>query len=169
MNLLLVISCVILIILSVYGYKKGLVRALLPIISGLLWLVFLYLLRDWLFSFLFQWTFFQGEHILARVVVILLFYFAGVFALKWVLGMLNFITKLPLIHGVNKLAGAAVGLMEGFLAVWLLLYIIQTGNGILFGIDFMPMISENRFLDFLFQHNLIGHLMTTLFGGWIGL
>ena len=123
MNLLLVISCVILIILSVYGYKKGLVRALLPIISGLLWLVFLYLLRDWLFSFLFQW----------------------------------------------KLAGAAVGLMEGFLAVWLLLYIIQTGNGILFGIDFMPMISGNRFLDFLFQHNLIGHLMTTLFGGWIGL
>lgn len=169
MNLLLIISCGTLIILSVYGYKKGMVKVLIPIISGLVWLVFLYLLKDWLFSFLFRWTFFQGEHVLARVVVILLFYFVGVFALKWALGMLNLVTKLPLIHGANKLAGAVVGLAEGFLAVWLFLYIIEMGNGSLFGVDFMPVISGTPFLNFLFQHNLIGHLMTTLFGTWISL
>lgn len=169
MNLLLAISFGILIILSVYGYIKGLVKMLVPIISGLLGIVFLYLLRDWLFSFLFRWTFFQGEHVLARVVVILLFYFAGVLALKWALGMLKLMTKLPLVHGLNKLMGAVAGLAEGFLVVWLLLYIIQINNGRLFGIDFMSMILKTPFLYFLFQNNLIGHLMTTLFGSWIGL
>ena len=106
---------------------------------------------------------------LARVVVILLFYFVGVLALKWVLGMLKLVTKLPLVHGLNKLMGAVTGLAEGFLVVWLLLYIIQINNGRLFGIDFMSMILETPFLYFLFQNNLIGHLMTTLFGSWIGL
>lgn len=169
MNLLLAISIGILIILSVYGYIKGFIKMLVPIISGILGIVFLYLLRDWLFSFLFRWTFFHGEHVLARVVVILLFYFAGVLALKWVLGMLKLMTKLPLVHGLNKLMGAVAGLAEGFLVVWLLLYIIQINNGNFFGIDAAASIQESTFLNFLFQNNLIGHLMTTLFGSWLSL
>lgn len=169
MNLLLVICCGILMILTVYGYRMGLVKMLVPVVSGLLGIGFLYLLKDWLFSFLFRWAFFQGEHVLARVMVILLFYFAGVFALKWLLGMLKLVTKLPLIHGMNKLMGAVVGLAEGFLLVWLLLYIVKLGEGKMFGIDFMPMILQTPFLHFLFLHNLIGHLMTALFGGWISL
>lgn len=167
MNLLLVASCIIIIILSVYGYKSGFVKMLVPIVSGLIALAFMFLLKDWLFAFLFHWTIFQGEHILARVVVILLIYLLCVLGFKWVIGVLKFLTKLPIVHGLNKILGLVLGLIEGFLLVWLLLYIIQIKEGSLLGIDFRVMIMESSFLKFLFSHNLIAHLMTTLFGVWL--
>ncbi|MBP3460664.1 MAG: CvpA family protein [Lachnospiraceae bacterium] len=167
MNLLLILSCIIIIILSVYGHKAGFVKMLVPIVSGLFALFFIFLLKDWLFAFLFRWTIFQGEHILARVVVILLIYLLCVFGFKWVIGVLKLLTKLPVVHGLNKLFGLLLGLIEGFLLVWLLLYIIQIKEGSLFGVDFRTMIMGSPFLGFLSDHNLIAHLMNTLFGGWL--
>lgn len=167
MNLLLVISWIIIIIFAVYGWKKGFVKMLVPILSGILTFILLMFLKDWLFAFLFRWAIFQGEHILARVVVILLIYFAGVLVFKWVFGVLKILTKLPLVHGLNKLLGLVLGGVEGFLLIWLLLYIIETGRGSLFGIDFGTMIAKASFLSYLYEHNLISHLMTTVFGGWL--
>jgi uncharacterized membrane protein YgaE (UPF0421/DUF939 family) len=104
---------------------------LLPFVSGILSLLFLFLLKDWLFGFLFRWTIFGGEHILARVVVILAIYFLGTFALKWLMGALKLLTKLPVVHGVNRFLGLVIGAMEGFLLVGLLLYILQLKQGVL--------------------------------------
>ena len=162
MNLLLVISCIIIFILSVYGHKAGFVKMLAPIVSGLFALAFMFLLKDWLFVFIFRWTIFRGEHVLARVVVILLIYLICVLGFKWGIGVLKLLTKLPIVHGLNKLLGLILGFMEGFLLVWLLLYIIQIKEGSFLGIDFQTMIMENSFLRFLYAHNLITHLMLSL-------
>lgn len=167
MNILLVVSCMLIIALSIYGHRIGFVKMLIPVVSGLITLVFMFVLKDWLFAFLFRWAVFQGEHVLARVVVILIIYLLITFAFKWAVGVLKLLTKLPVVHGMNKLLGLIVGLCEGFLLVWLILYIIQIQQGVLFGVDFNSMIAENAFLQFLFAHNLIAHLITTLFGGWI--
>lgn len=165
MNLLLVISWIIIILFAVYGCKKGFVKMLVPILSGILALILLMLLKDWLFAFLFQWAIFQGEHILARVVVILLIYFAGALAFKWIFGVLNILTKFPLVHGLNKLLGLLLGVVEGFLIIWLLLYLIEEGQGSLFGFDCGYAITQNSFLNYLYEHNLISHLMGALFSG----
>ncbi len=140
---------------------------LVPIVSGLLALALMFLLKDWLFAFLFRWAIFKGEHILPRVVVILLLYLFGTLLFKWGIGVLKLLTKLPIVHGMNKFLGLILGLSEGFLFVWLLLYIIQIKEGRLFGIEFYPMIMSSSFLQFLSEHNLITHLMTTLFGAWL--
>lgn len=167
MNVLLVISCIIIIAFAVYGYTKGFVKALVPILSGVLALILIFLLKDWLLAFLLRWAIFQGEHIFSRIVVILLIYIATTLAFKWLFGVLKILTRLPLVHGMNKLLGLLLGVVEGFLCVWLILYMIQMREGILFGIDFRNMITHNSFLSFLSEHNLITHLMTTLFGGWV--
>lgn len=167
MNILLVMSLIIIAGLGIYGHRRGFVRMAVPILSGIVSLIIFFLLKDWVLGFLFRWTIFGGEHILARIVVILLIYLAGTLAFKWLLGMLQLLTRLPLVHGVNKFLGALLGVIKGLLAVWLILYLIRINGGRFFGMDTAVCIGENAFLQFLYVHNLIEYLMTTLFGGWI--
>lgn len=169
MNVWLSISLIIILGLGIYGRRMGFIKMAVPIVSGIVSLVAFFLLKDWVLGFLFRWAIFQGEHILTRIVVILLVYFLGVLAFKWLIGMLSLLTRLPLVHGLNKFLGFCMGLMEGFLAVWLIFYLIQVNEGNFFGMNAAVSIQENTFLDFLYMHNLIEHLMTTLFGGWINL
>ncbi len=167
MNILLIIICAIILLLAIYGYRKGFVNMLVPLVSAFLSLVLLFMLKDWLFAILFQWAIFQGEHVLTRVVLILLIFILGTLAFKWLIKILHILTKLPLVHGLNKLLGLAVGFIEGFLLVWLILYIVQIRQGFLFGFDMEPLIEQNGFVQFLYLNNLIEYLMNTLFGGWI--
>ena len=168
MNILLIIICAVILILSIYGYRKGFVKMLVPMVSAFLSLVVLFMLKDWLFAILFQWAIFQGEHVLTRIVLILLIFGIVTWAFKWLLKVLHILTKLPIIHGLNKLLGLVIGLFEGFLLVWLLLYIIRIRQGILFGFVIEALIDQNEFLQFLYLNNLVEYLMNTLFGGWIG-
>lgn len=168
MNILLIIICAIILILSIYGYRKGFVKMLVPMVSAFLSLIVLFMLKDWLFAILFQWAIFQGEYVLTRIVLILLIFGIVTWAFKWLLKVLHVLTKLPIIHGLNKLLGLGIGLIEGFLVVWLLLYIIQIRQGVLFGFDIEALVDQNEFLQFLYLNNLVEYLMNTLFGGWIG-
>lgn len=168
MNILLIIICAIILILSIYGYRKGFVKMLVPMVSAFLSLIVLFMLKDWLFAILFQWAIFQGEYVLTRIVLILLIFGIVTWAFKWLLKVLHVLTKLPIIHGLNKLLGLGIGLIEGFLLVWLLLYIIQIRQGVLFGFDIEALVDQNEFLQFLYLNNLVEYLMNTLFGGWIG-
>ncbi len=167
MNILLIIICAIILWLAIYGYRKGFVNMLVPLVSAFLSLVLLFMLKDWLFAILFQWAIFQGEHVLTRVVLILLIFILGTLAFKWLIKILHILTKLPLVHGLNKLLGLVVGFIEGFLLVWLILYIVQIRQGFLLGFDMEPLIEQNGFVQFLYLNNLIEYLMNTLFGGWI--
>lgn len=167
MNILLIFTVVIIAGFALYGHKTGFVKALVPIISGLFSLFLLFLLKDWLFGFLFRWAVFQGENVLARVVVILLIYLAGALAFKWIFGILNLLTKLPLVHGANRALGLFLGAIEGLLMIWLLFYLVWVNGGVLFGKDVCAMIFANPFLEYLYQNNLITHLMNTLFASWV--
>lgn len=138
MNILLIFSCVIIAGFAFRGHRIGFIKTIVPIISGLLSLFLLFLLKDWLLGFLFRWAVFQGEHILARVVVILLIYLLGLFVFKWIFGILKFLTKLPLLHGADKLLGFFFGAIEGVLVIWLLFYLIWVNGGILFGKILVP-------------------------------
>lgn len=166
MNWLLIVVIILIITLSVYGCRKGFVDALVPFVSGLLSLLLIFFLKDWLLAYLFQWAIFQGEHILSRIVVILLLFALGTLAFRWVIKVLRLLTRLPLVKGVNKLLGLVLGCIEGFLLVWLFLYIIQVRQGMLFGLDISVQIEKSGFLKFLYENNLVSHLLNTLFGGF---
>ena len=82
-------------------------------------------------------------------------------ALQLILLALDVVTKLPLLHGLNQLAGGALGIVYGVGLVWvafLLVTILCNGN---LGRTFFTMISENPFLLFLYNQNVI---MKIVFG-----
>jgi uncharacterized membrane protein required for colicin V production len=82
-------------------------------------------------------------------------------AIRAILLALDVVTKLPLLHGINKLLGGALGAVFGVVLVWiafLLVTILCNGD---LGRQFFTLISENQFLLFLYNQNVI---MKIVFG-----
>lgn len=73
----------------------------------------------------------------------------------------NIVAMLPVLHGVNKLAGAALGAVEAVVLVWIAFLLVTVFcNGSL-GQTVFALIEENAFLSFLYGRNVI---MNVLFG-----
>ena len=82
-------------------------------------------------------------------------------AIRAILLALDIVTMLPILHGINKLAGAVLGVVYGVVLVWiafLLVTILCNGD---LGRQFFALICENPFLLFLYNQNLI---MKIVFG-----
>ena len=82
-------------------------------------------------------------------------------AIKAVLLALDIVAKLPILHGINKLAGGILGLVQGIVLIWIIFLlgaILCNGE---MGQQFMKLIYENQFLTLLYNYNLI---MKIVFG-----
>lgn len=80
-------------------------------------------------------------------------------ALRILAALLNIIEKLPILHGINKLGGLAVGLAEGLLAVWVLgiLFTVFGMTGV--GLSAAACIRESGFLSWIYGHNLLQQII----------
>ena len=82
-------------------------------------------------------------------------------AIRIILLALDVVTKLPILHGINKLAGGGLGLVYGIVLVWIAFLLVTIlCNGEL-GRQFFALISENPFLLFLYNQNVV---MKVVFG-----
>ena len=83
-------------------------------------------------------------------------------AIRAILAALDIVTKLPLLHGINKLLGGALGAVFGVVLVWiafLLVTILCNGD---LGRKFFGLIQENQFLLFLYKQNVIMKIVSGL-------
>lgn len=76
---------------------------------------------------------------------------------------LDLITKLPILHGINKVAGIAVGGMKGILFVWILLLILTIFCKTPVGKVCMEMVSQDPFLSFLYEKNILVDIFLSIF------
>ena len=73
---------------------------------------------------------------------------------KVLLGIVNLISKIPIIKGLNRMAGACLGIIESLIVVWLFFIIIVVFVGNKSGSVLFTMISNSRFLTYLFNSNV---------------
>lgn len=73
---------------------------------------------------------------------------------------LDLISKLPVINGINKLAGLFVGFLHGLIIVWIAFVLITMFGGSGFGRDALKLIGESKILGFLYDNNLILRFIT---------
>lgn len=69
--------------------------------------------------------------------------------------LLGIVSKIPVIKGLNRTLGFFVGVIYGFLIVWLGFYIIALGSASEMGQVVVSYIYENPFLTFLYENNLV--------------
>lgn len=96
-------------------------------------------------------------------IVILIGYIATFLAVFFVLQLLVFLLHilehLPLVHGINKLTGLALGLAEGVLIVWGLGIVLTVFGTSSLGQSAAQCIAESRFLSVLYGHNLLQQIV----------
>ena len=81
--------------------------------------------------------------------------------LKAILLALDVVTKLPVLHGINKLAGGVLGLAQGIVLTWVIFLLGAVLCNGQMGQKFMELIQDNMFLTLLYYYNPI---MRIVFG-----
>ena len=157
LNLLLIITAVILLCMVVDGYKKGMVRALISLISLLITCVVLFLLGNALSSY-FDGRFFN--------VIITLLLLAAIGLVHHLLNVVFFsakvISKLPIVHSLDKLLGIVVGILETVLIVWTIYaFNIFRDLGTL-GQVIVDYTRDSKILTCLYENNYLAYLIEQL-------
>lgn len=157
LNLLLIITAVILLYMVVDGYKKGMVRSLISLISLLITCVVLFLLGNALSSY-FDGRFFN--------VIITLLLLAAIGLVHHLLNVVFFsakvISKLPIVHSLDKLLGIVVGILETVLIVWTIYaFNIFRDLGTL-GQVIVDYTRDSKILTCLYENNYLAYLIEQL-------
>ena len=77
-----------------------------------------------------------------------------------VIFMLDFISKLPIINGINKTGGLAVGIAQGLLIVWIGCLVVTAFSDKAWAQEVFVQINANPLLTFIYNNNLIIFLVT---------
>lgn len=92
-----------------------------------------------------------GIAALSYLIVFLVIYIV----LRVVFMALNIVSLLPFLKGVNKLAGAALGIIQAVVYIWVFFSIATAAMSTSWGMAMLTLIGQSKFLTFLYQYNFI--------------
>ena len=73
--------------------------------------------------------------------------------------VLDVLSKLPVLHQINTLAGIALGALEGLVILWVVFIVLTMLGSTTFGQSCMTMISESKILSFLYDSNILSKIL----------
>lgn len=88
-------------------------------------------------------------------------------ASKMVISWLDIIARLPIISGINKIAGAVAGGIEGLLFLWLACFVVTAFSGTEWGMVVTRQIESSQWLSFLYGHNLLNLMVLGVLQGLV--
>ncbi len=80
--------------------------------------------------------------------------FAGIVS-RYLVSLLDLVSHLPVIHGANKMLGAAAGILKGLVIVWLAFYILALCAASEPGIQILTYVEESPILLYLYNNNIL--------------
>ncbi len=83
-------------------------------------------------------------------------------AIKLLVGWLDIISKLPILSGINQIAGALLGGLEGLVFLWLSCMVITAFPSTRWGLALLTQIEASKWLSFLYNHNLLNLMILGL-------
>ncbi len=153
-NIIIVIVLLLVVGGAVKGWKHGMVRELSALIGliGALTAIVLFLLA--------LQNYWKKDH--KEMLITVLGFIIVVLAYKvidFVLASLKLISNLPVVSGLDKLLGIAVGAGEGILLIWILFLLITAFDIAGLRGPLLVGIQGNEWLQYLFNHNYLAKLV----------
>ena len=94
--------------------------------------------------------------------------FAVVFILLHIAAAwLDLIARLPIIKGLNQIAGAVLGGVEGLMFLWIVCLVLTALSGTDFGAAAMGQVAASPWLSWLYDHNVISYFILGLVKGML--
>ena len=132
-------------------------------------------------ALIYIWRIFQGSRnglidevgALADIVIVSLAVVAGIILLviliarkllRMIFCSLGLIAKLPILNGLNRLLGTLAGVIEATVVIWVGFAVISCLRIPINGEPLVELITANKFLDFLYQHNVLYNFIQRMIG-----
>ncbi len=157
-NILWVIVVAFILIGAITGYKRGLVEGVMRLITSLLGIVVLFILAKGVGSFL------KGSYVnvilaLILLIVIHIFHMIG----KLILKSCKLVSKLPVVHVLDKIAGLVFGLIENLCFIWLVFIFVEAVNPFDLWTLLEEQINESIVLTIIRETNCMAVILQLLF------
>lgn len=151
-NILLILVIIAAVAKAVDGYKKGMVKEIISLISMAVLCAVIALLAGGVSSY-------HDGKIFHVVITVLLLGVLGV--VHHLLGLVFFsaklISKLPVVSFVNKFLGIVFGVFEVVLLLWTVYTFVMMMNLGAIGQMILSYTQESEFLAFLYRHNYLAY------------
>lgn len=86
-------------------------------------------------------------------------------AMKLIVGWLDIIARLPILSGINKIAGALLGGIQGLVFLWLACILITVFSGTTWGLILFKQIEASKWLSYLYNHNFLNLMVIGVLQG----
>lgn len=157
MNWLLIIAALILIWRIAEGVHRGMVKEIISFVSLIVLCLAVALLGTALSKY------FEKDIVSMAVAILLLLVLCIAHRL---LGLVFFsaklISKLPVVHSLDKVMGAFIGVLETILLLWTLFSLVITFGMGMFGRQIIQYASDSTVMGFLYRYNYLQHLVDFL-------
>lgn len=159
MNIMLIVAAVCVLVKIVDGYKKGMVKEIISLVTLIIMGIMVVLISRGLHSYM-------EKEIVGVVIAVILLALLGV--VHHLLGVVFFsakmITKLPVVHWANKVLGAVFGVVEVILILqFVYVFIMYFGMGMI-GQQILEYTRESAVLTKVYQFNVVAKLVENLMG-----
>lgn len=163
MNGLLISVIAILVIFSLGGMKAGFVKTVFRLVMNLLAWVIGVMITPHISSFLFKDILSGSGQLVNHIIVFIVIFVLLNIVFLVISKSLDIIAKLPILKTMNRLLGFATGFLEGILILWIMFAIVWVLKETTFGESILLLIEQNPFLTFLYQNNLVLHVIEDMF------
>ena len=147
-TVLIVFSIIILAI--IHGFKKGLTKEISSLIC---WAVTLFVMTLVIMLYT-SFSASEGKNMIITIVILVI---TGIIysIIKFVFKPAKIIAKLPLFRILDQLLGLVIGIVEGFVLVWLLYVLNESGVLGSFGDMIRADTAKNEILSLIYEHNYL--------------
>lgn len=152
MNIMLIVVAAAALYKIFDGYKKGIVKEVVSLISMIVLCLVAALIANGVNSY------FDGRYLnLALMIILFVVVVVAHHLLSLVLFPAKLASKLPVIHTVDKLLGAVFGVFEIVLLLWTIYTFIMMMDTGATGQIVLAYTEESPFLLWLYQHNYLAY------------
>lgn len=147
-DILWIVVVVSMLIGAIKGFKRGLVESVMRLLTSLLGIVVLVVLAKGIGNFL-QKSYVNVLMALILLMILNIFHKIG----KLILDSCKLVSRLPVIHSLDKIAGILIGLAEVVVFIWLVFIFVGVMNPLGIQDWIMEQVNESTFLTILYRSN----------------
>lgn len=156
-NIVFIIALMILVAYSIDGFRKGLVKGIMCVVSYVLGIVVLGILIKGAGNVM------QKSWMNVLMALILLALIRVIYrVLKLILDSCRLVSKLPVIKWVDKTAGIFLGMAQGVCLIWILFILFGCFDFMNLNTWIMSQVAESSLLKLLYHSNYIVHLLQAI-------
>ncbi len=93
--------------------------------------------------------------LIVRTVGFVILFIVVYVVIRVIMGWLDLIARLPVLSGMNKVAGAVLGGVQGLIFLWIFCLVVTAFSGTSWGLDLMTQIEASPWLLFLYNNNFL--------------